>query len=141
MTNSNQDFSQTVSNVSSNESGADLMSELDSLFASTRDAQPLLQDDNFTKIVINSLPENNIYAMNAQQQKRVKKRGLSMDLLGGLIGLLVLFVFMDKGALFSSVLNVIPESIAFSPMLIVSSFVCLSVLSVGTWWTIDNNRI
>ena len=119
----------------------DAMADLDALFASTRSLQPNLQDDNFTKVVINSLPENNIYAISALEQKRVNQRSLSMDIIGGLVGLILLFLFMDKGGLMNSILKLVPESITLSPLLFVAAFMGLTFASIGAWWSIENNKI
>lgn len=124
-----------------NNSEFDTMADLNALFATTRETQPNLHDDNFTKVVINSLPENNIYAISAIEQKRVSKRSLSMDVIGGLVGLILVFMFMDRGGLMNSILKLVPESITLSPLLFVAAFVSLIFASIGAWWSIENNKI
>lgn len=119
----------------------DAMMDLDSLFAAARETQPGLHDDNFTKVVVNSLPDNNIYASRAIEQKRVNKRGVSMDLMGGLFGLMLLFLFVDVGSLAHSVLKLVPESVTLSPLLLVAAFGALMFTTVGAWWTMENNKI
>ena len=124
-----------------NNSEFDAMADLNALLATTRETQPNLHDDNFTKVVINSLPENNIYAISAIEQKRVSKRSLSMDVIGGLVGLILVFMFMDRGGLMNSILKLVPESITLSPLLFVAAFVSLIFASIGAWWSIENNKI
>lgn len=124
-----------------NKSEFDAMPDLDALFANTRSLQPNLHDDNFTKVVLNSLPDNNIYAINAIEQKRVSQRSLSVDVIGGLVGLILVFLFMDKGGLMNSILKLLPESITLSPLLFMSAFMSLIFVSIGAWWSIENNKI
>ena len=115
--------------------------DLDALFNSARSTQPNLHNDNFTKVIINSLPDNNIYALNAIEQKRISKRGLSMDFIGGLIGLILVFLFMDTGGLMQSILKLVPESITLSPLVFIVGFMGLTFASIGAWWSLENNKI
>jgi hypothetical protein len=124
-----------------NNSEFDAMADLNALFENTRNTQPNLHDDNFTKVIINSLPDNNFYAANAIEQKRVSQRSLSMDTIGGLVGLVLVFMFMDMGGLMNSVLKLVPESITLSPLLIVAGFISFTFVSIGAWWSIENNKI
>ena len=122
-------------------SGLKELTDLDSLFSAARESQPELRDDNFTKILVNSLPRLNPYFLNLVERKRVNKRGLSMDLIGGLMGLIFLFLFVDVSGLVQSVLSVIPESVTLSPVLLMSAFGGLMFASVGAWWSLENNKI
>ena len=117
------------------------MADLDALFNHARAHEPSLCDDNFTKVVINRLPENNIYAINANEQRRRSKRGLSMDVIGGLVGLILVFLFMDKGGLVQSILKLVPESITLSPLVFMVSFMGLTLTSIGAWWSVESNQI
>ena len=89
---------------------------LNDLFASARQMQPNLMDDNFTKLLMNSLPTISLMA-----RKESTKKGLSFDLIGAVIGLLMAYLFIDAGALYNSFINLMPESlvISISPLLLI----------------------
>lgn len=109
---------------------------LDALFASARQMQPNLMDDNFTKRLLNDLPSVSLVA-----RKEIAKKGLSFDLIGAVIGLLMAYLFIDSTSLQNSFLGLISDSIVISPMLIISIIGLLGLSSVVAWWAVEDNRL
>jgi len=109
---------------------------LDALFASARQAQPNLMDDSFTKLLVNSLPKTSLAA-----QKETVKKGLSFDLIGAIIGLLMAYLFIDRTSLVSSFVGLIPESIVISPLLFISAIGVIGLSSVVAWWMVEDNSL
>ncbi|MFQ3244932.1 MAG: hypothetical protein ACI9SP_001570 [Arenicella sp.] len=109
---------------------------LDALFASARQAQPNLMDDSFTKLLVNSLPKTSLAV-----QKETVKKGLSFDLIGAIIGLLMAYLFIDRTSLVSSFVGLIPESIVISPLLFMSAIGVIGFSSVVAWWMVEDNSL
>jgi hypothetical protein len=107
---------------------------LDALFASARQAQPNLMDDSFTKMLVNSLPKVNFMA-----QKERARKGLSFDLIGAMIGLLMAYLFIDRTSLVSTFVGLIPESLVISPLLVMSSVAAVGFSSVVAWWMVEDD--
>lgn len=114
-------------------SGAD---PLNALFASARQTQPNLMDDNFTKSLMNSLPTINLMA-----RKESAKKGLSFDLIGAIVGLLMAYLFIDAGSLYNSFINLMPESLVISPLLLIVSVGAIGLSSSIAWWAVEDNRL
>ena len=114
-------------------SGAD---PLNALFASARQMQPNLMDDNFTKSLMNSLP-----AINLRARKESAKKGLSFDLIGAIIGLLMAYLFIDAGALYNSFISLMPESLVISPLLLIGAVGAIGLSSGIAWWAVEDNRL
>jgi len=107
---------------------------LDALFASARQAQPDLMDHSFTKILVNSLPKVNFMA-----QKESARKGLSFDLIGAVIGLLMAYIFIDRASLVSAFVGLIPESLVISPLLVISAVAAVGFSSVVAWWMVEDD--
>jgi len=107
---------------------------LDALFASARQAQPNLIDHSFTKILVNSLPKVNFMA-----QKERARKGLSFDLIGAVIGLLMAYIFIDQTSLVSSFIGLIPESLVISPLLVISAIAAVGFSSIVAWWMVEDD--
>jgi hypothetical protein len=107
---------------------------IDELFSAARShaiEASKLDDDNFTKIVINSLPEN---------LKRSRSRKYYPDLVGLLVGLIAALLVIDPSQIFNTLLGLFPDSISISltNMLIASfGFSCLAALA---WWSVESNQ-
>jgi hypothetical protein len=110
-----------------NSSGFNPDMDIDALFASARSDAPVLEDDNFTKIVTNSLPERPL---------RRQARGVSFVVLG----LFFAFQFFNVGRVVSGLVNLIPESITLSPLHALIGVLSVSIMSFAAWWTVENNR-
>jgi len=114
-------------------------SEIDplaSLFASARECQPNLMDDNFTKSLMNSLP-----SINLVQQRETTKKGLSFDLLGAMIGIMVAYLFIDKTALFDSMPSLMPSSLVVSPLMMIIAIGSIALSSIVAWWAVEDARL
>jgi len=109
----------------------ELTSELDALFTNTRQDEPVLFDDNFTKIVANSLPSGPITRRNP---------GLSFELIGGIVGLIFTYFLFDLNSVVVGLLNVIPETVTLSPMHALLALGMVSAMSLFAWWAVENNR-
>ncbi len=109
---------------------------LDALFASARTSQPNLADDNFTKVVLNSLPRNPF----AQERVNLRK-SFSFDMIGALLGLLCVYFFVDLASVASALLNVVPESLVISPVHVVGFAAAFMVTAIGAWWTVENVKL
>jgi hypothetical protein len=109
---------------------------LDALFASARQAQPNLMDDNFTKSLMNSLPK-----VTLSVRRQTVKKGLSFDMFGAIIGLLMAYLFIDRNSLAGSFLSLIPESLVISPLLLVGVIGVVGLSSALVWWAVEDNRL
>ena len=108
--------------------------DLDALFANARQAQPNLMDHSFTKILVNSLPKVDFIV-----QKERARKGLSFDLVGAIIGLMMAYIFIDRTSLVSSFIGLIPESLVISPVLVVSAVAAVGFSSVVAWWIVEDD--
>lgn len=109
---------------------------LDALFTSARQAQPNLVDDNFTKMLLNSLPKISLVA-----RKQATKKGLSFDMIGAIIGLLMAYLFIDKTSLLNSFVGLLPETLTISPMLLIGVLAAVGLSSVIAWWAVEDSRL
>jgi hypothetical protein len=109
---------------------------LDALFARARLAQPNLMDDNFTKLLVNKLP-----IVNLAVRKETAKKGLSFDLIGAVIGLLMAYLFIDKTSLFNSLFGLIPESLVISPLVMVGAVGAVVLSSAVAWWAVEDDAL
>jgi len=109
------------------------IADLDALFSQAHEQQPELTDENFTKVVINSLPTQ----VSRVGLLRGQARGLSFDLFGLILGVVAVMLFIKPAQLVGSVLNYVPESVVVSPSSV--SFVALALigLSYGAWWAVE----
>jgi len=109
------------------------IADLDALFSQAHEQQPELTDENFTKVVINSLPTQ----VSRVGLLRGQARGLSFDLFGLILGVVAVMLFIKPAQLVGSVLNYVPESVVVSPSSV--SFVVLALmgLSYGAWWAVE----
>ena len=111
--------------------GPDDFADLDALFSSAREDQPILVDQNFTKVVANSLPSRPV---------RREKRGLSFDLIGVTLGLILAYFYFDVSKMLSAAVNLIPETIVLSPVHALIAIGSVTVMSAIAWWTVENSR-
>lgn len=109
---------------------------LDALFSTARQMQPNLMDDNFTKRLLNDLP-----TVNLVERKKIAKKGLSFDLIGAVIGLLMAYLFIDRSFLQNSFLSLASDSIVVSPMLIITVIGAIGLSSAVAWWAVEDNRL
>lgn len=109
---------------------------LEALFASARLAQTNLINDNFTKMLFNSLP-----TVNLAVPKNSAKKSLSFDLVGAVLGLLMAYLFIDKSSLLTSFVNLIPDSLVISPLLITGIVSTVVLSSVLAWWAVEDNSL
>lgn len=109
---------------------------LASLFAAARDSQPNLMDDNFTKVLMNSLPSINLVATKANA-----KKGLSFDLIGALLGIALAYFFITRNSSVESFSSAIPDSIVLSPLLMIAAIGAVAVSGVVAWWAVEDNRL
>ncbi|MFT5571140.1 MAG: hypothetical protein ACI9FR_000048 [Cryomorphaceae bacterium] len=108
--------------------------QLDAMFNSLRSSEPVLADDNFTKVVLNSLPA-------ATKRDILGNRGvrsvISFDLLGLFVGVICAYMFVEMRTVLEFVLSVVPESIVLSPLVAVATLSSLVLLSFGAWWSVE----
>ncbi|MEM7360359.1 MAG: hypothetical protein AAF431_14780 [Pseudomonadota bacterium] len=105
--------------------------QLDQLFARAVQTEPVLSDDNFTKVVLNRLP--------AKPKRRDHKRYFP-DLLGLMIGLLVASLVIEPAQLMQKILAYVPETIVISPANVLSLAMGLSAMALLAWWTVERNN-
>jgi len=105
--------------------------DLDALFTSAREHQPGLVDENFTKVVVNSLPARAV---------RRRKAGFSFDLIGAVIGLVLAYFLFDVRKVVGGVLNLIPETLVLSPVHMLVALAFVSGMSLLAWWVVENGR-
>jgi hypothetical protein len=109
---------------------------LDALFASARQSQPNLMDDNFTKTLINSLPKVNLF-----ERKENAKKGLSFDLIGAMLGLLMAYIFVDGSTLLNSFFASITDSFVISPLMLIMAVGAAALTSLVAWWVVEDNQL
>ncbi len=99
--------------------------DLDALFTQTRAQQPSLIDDNFTKIIVNTLPV---------RIKRDKSRSTIFDFIGLLLGLVAAYWFFDLGQFTQSALNWVPESLSLTVANVITALCLVLGFSwLGVW--------
>lgn len=107
-------------------------SDLDALFSESRDHQPSLSDENFTKVVLNRLPVN---------PKRSESRPFLFDAAGLLIGFIAAYFFFDLGhftAQFTQgALSIVPESLSLTVANLATLFGAGVGITVLGWWTAE----
>ena len=103
---------------------------LDALFAQGRSEQTELCDDNFTKTVINRLPE---------KLNRAASSRSYFDVFGLLVGLLITFLVVEPAQITASVFALMPNNISISltSMLLVSAV--FSSLALAAWWGVERD--
>lgn len=107
---------------------ADEFSDLDALFSSARDAEGTWVDENFTKVVINSLPA---------KPHRTKSRSIAFDLIGLMVGIVAAYWFFDLSQLVQNLLAWVPESVSVTVGHVLSLFGGTLVLAWCGWWTAE----
>ena len=122
--------------MNSNTPHTDEFDPLASLFAAARDNQPNLMDDNFTKVLMNSLPSINLVATKANA-----KKGLSFDLIGAILGIVVAYFFITGGAGLESLSFSMPDSIVLSPLLAIAAVGAVAISSIVAWWAVEDNSL
>jgi len=122
--------------MNSNTPHTDEFDPLANLFAAARDNQPNLMDDNFTKVLMNSLPSINLVATKANA-----KKGLSFDLIGAMLGIVVAYFFITGGAGLDSLSFSMPDSIVLSPLLAIAAVGAVAISSVVAWWAVEDNSL
>ena len=107
--------------------------QLDALFSNARQEELSLglDDDNFTKIVANSLPTKPV---------RRARKGLSFDLIAMMLGVVVAYFYFDVSSLIAGVVNLVPETIVLSPMHALTALGLVSVMSLLAWWVVEKGR-
>lgn len=114
----------------------DELDPLASLFAAARDTQPSFVDDNFTKVLMNSLPSITLVATKANA-----KKGLSFDLMGAIIGIVLAYFFITRNTGLESLSNAMPDSIVLSPLLAIAAVGAVAISGVVAWWAVEDNRL
>lgn len=105
------------------------------LFSVAQDSQPEFVDQNFTKMVMNSLPSNPRRGVFA---KNTNRSGVSFDLLGLFIGVVCAYMFVEMRTVLEFVLRFIPESLVISPLAMMACLACMVVLSLLAWWSVEH---
>lgn len=115
-----------------NNSGEDSL--LDQLFASARSEsrQDLpLDDDNFTKSVINRLPAN---------PSRARAKRYYPDLIGLILGIVATLLVIEPAQLFDSLLSILPSNISISLSSILMASFGFSCLACMAWWSVERSQ-
>ena len=105
--------------------------QLYAMFDSMRGSEPALTDDNFTKVVLNSLPAA------PKRELRGTRSGISFDLLGLFVGVICAYMFVEMRTVLEFVLSLVPESIVLSPLVAVATLSSLVLFSFGAWWSVE----
>ena len=108
---------------------------LASLFAAARENQPNLMDDNFTKVLMNSLPKISLV-----ERKKHARKGLSFDLVGALIGILMACLFLSQSMILDAI-SLDALSITLSPLLILAGFGVVVISGFIAWWAVEDSAL
>jgi len=114
----------------------DPIDPLASLFAAARENQPVLMDDNFTKVLMNSLP-----SINLVETKENAKKGLSFDLIGAILGIVLAYFFITRNSGVESLSFSMPDSIVLSPLLMIAAIGAVAISSLVAWWAVEDNSL
>ncbi|GHA15831.1 hypothetical protein GCM10008090_26810 [Arenicella chitinivorans] len=105
--------------------------ELDALFNDARNAVPQFEGENFTKQVLNSLPP---------RVARRRKAGVSIELIGILLGFLAAYFTIDFNSLMSGVVGLIPNSVTLTPLHGLVALAGVTAMSVLAWWLVEKGQ-
>ena len=109
---------------------------LTQLFVETRDEQAPLEGENFTKIVMNSLP--NSRALN--EGRHINKQ-YYFDMLGLLIGLVICVLITQPQHLIAKasfiLTNINTSSISISLMTVLIASVAMVGCTIAAWWAVE----
>lgn len=105
--------------------------QLEALFARAAAVQPELVDDNFTKVVLNSLPRISRTAKPARQ--------LLTDLIGFVIGLVCMFVVVNPAQLVNKISASLPTSVIISSTNILLLAAVMSGVAMFAWWAVERD--
>ncbi|MFT5135563.1 MAG: hypothetical protein ACI9XU_000673 [Arenicella sp.] len=122
----------TFNNPIMNSSGSDSL--LDQLFVSARSdsAHDLgLDDDNFTKLVINSLPA---------KPSRTRAKRYYPDLIGLMLGLVATLLVINPTQIINSALSLLPSTISISLTSMLTASLAFSCLAYIAWWSVERSR-
>ncbi|MFT4630489.1 MAG: hypothetical protein ACI9WC_001925 [Arenicella sp.] len=115
-----------------NSSGSDSL--LDQLFASARSDSAYdlgLDDDNFTKLVINSLPA---------KPSRARAKRYYPDLIGLMLGLMATLLVVNPTQIINSALSLLPSTISISLTSMLMASLAFSCLAYIAWWSVERSR-
>ncbi len=120
----------STAHSTSSKSGAgnDLNVDLDTLFSQARASEPNLLDENFTKVVVNGLPN---------KLKRNNANSILFDMIGLMLGVIAAYWFFDFSQLTGFALSFIPESLSITVSHVVSVFVSTLAIAFAGWWTAE----
>jgi len=106
--------------------------KLDALFAQARATEPVLMDENFTKVVLNSLPTN--------INRRRDHRRYYPDFIGLMIGIVAVLMLIEPESLMAKVAALVPSSIVISAPNLIGLTLSLSALALVAWWSVERNN-
>lgn len=102
--------------------------ELDALFARAATTEPVLHDENFTKIVVNRLPIN---------PSRAQRKAISFDVVGVIIGVIAAYFMFDFGQFWAVIVDLIPEytlSIDVSQLIVMGAISLFGFTGLAGWF-------
>ncbi len=104
---------------------------LDGLFALARDDQEEYQDNNFTKVVLNSLP---------RKSHRVGNKWHYPNIISLVVGLIVAYFVVEPTQLLNKAIALLPSNISISITLMnmMILFVVSSGLALTAWWSVES---
>ncbi|MFT7525017.1 MAG: hypothetical protein ACI9LY_000149 [Arenicella sp.] len=122
----------TLNNATMSRSGSDSL--LDQLFASARSDSTHdlgLDDDNFTKLVINSLPA---------KPSRTRAKRYYPDLIGLVLGLVATLLVINPTQIINSALSLLPSNISISLTSMLMASLAFSCLAYIAWWSVERSQ-
>lgn len=105
--------------------------ELDALFNDARSTMPQFESNNFTKQVLNSLPA---------KVERPRKAGVSIELIGILLGFLAAYFTIDFNSLANGVIGLIPNSVTLTPLHGLVALAGVTAMSILAWWLVEKGQ-
>ena len=122
----------TLNNSIINSPGTDSL--LDQLFASGRSVGNRdlgLDDDNFTKLVVNRLPA---------KTSRARAKRYYPDLIGLVLGLVATLLVIDPTQIVNSALSLLPSNISISLTSMLMASLAFSCLAYIAWWSVERSQ-
>lgn len=115
---------------------------LETLFDQARSYQPELRDDNFTKVVMNTIGADAfVYDNIAKAEKWFSKRALSVDGIALVFGATATYLFADLSQILASFINMIPETVTIDPLSIAAYAGGITLAGITAWWALENSNI
>lgn len=120
-----------MSNETMNNNQLDNFDDLDALFAQVREDEPVLDGENFSKVVVNQLPT---------KVRRTSPRNVLSDFLALSLGLLLAYNWIDFASLYQRFEALLPTSGTINLVSVLMLAASFSLVAAASWWIVERNN-